>query len=163
MTLSAVMSRPLTAGRFAGFAATCVLASIMLEDALAIGPARPDFAVILLVYGGIRWGAVGGAALGFLLGLFRDALVLYAFGLHALGMTLLGYTVGKLRETLYLSAPAVDLLLLTAAKLAHDILILGGSGGSWGAFETRFFWEAPLSAAYTGALGGLLHRLFRSS
>jgi rod shape-determining protein MreD len=152
----------LSGGRFTGFAATCVLAAILLEDGLSIGPARPDFALILLVYGAIRWGASGGAPLGFGLGVFRDALVISTFGLYALGMTLLGYAVGKLRDTLYLSAPAVDLLLVAGAKLALDILVLAGmAGGSWPSFESRFFWEGPLGAVYTALVGGLLHRLFR--
>jgi rod shape-determining protein MreD len=156
------VSERLTGGRFAGFAVTCLLASVLLEDALTLGPARPDFVLILLVYGAIRWGAVGGAGLGFGLGLFRDALVLYNLGYHALGMTLLGYAVGKLRDTLYLSAPAVDLLLLAGAKLALDIMVLAGAaGGAWATFELRFFWEAPVNALYTAGLGGLMYRLFR--
>lgn len=154
--------RPFSAGRFAAFATTCLLATILLEDALTIGGARPDFVLVLLVYGAIRRGAAGGAAMGFVLGIVRDALVLYAFGLHALGMTLIGYAVGKLRDTLYLSAPAVDLLLIAGAKLALDVLVVGGAaGGNWATFEMRFFWEGPLGALYTAALGGLLHRLFR--
>ena len=154
--------RQLSTRRFAVFGATCLLAAVLLEDALAFGPARPDFVVVLLVYGSIRWGALGGAALGFGLGLIRDALVLYSLGYHGLGMTLLGYAVGKLRETLYLSAPAVDLLLLVGAKLALDILVLAGAaGGAWAAFEVRFFWEAPVGALYTAGLGGLLYRIFR--
>jgi rod shape-determining protein MreD len=154
--------RQLSSRRFAAFAVACLLGAVLLEDALAFGPARPDFALVLLVYGAIRWGALGGAVTGFGLGLFRDALVLASLGFHGLGMTLLGYAVGKLRETLYLSAPAVDLLLLVGAKLALDILVLaGGAGGAWPAFELRFFWEAPFGALYTAGLGGLLYRLFR--
>jgi rod shape-determining protein MreD len=154
--------RRLSGRRFAVLAVVCLLGSILLEDALTLGWARPDFLVILLVYGAIRWGAMGGAFLGFGLGLFRDALLLYGLGFHAAGTTLLGYGVGKLRETLYLGAPGVDLLLLLGTKLALDILVLAGSaGGAWAAFELRFFWEAPLDAVYTAALGGLLYRLVR--
>jgi len=152
----------LSAGRFALFTAICLLAAMLLEDALALGPARPDFVLVALVYGAIRWGAAGGAATGFGLGLFRDALALSPLGVHALGMTLLGYGLGKLRETLYLSAPLVDLALVAGAKLVLDVIVLvGASGGAWGRFEMRFFWESPADAAYTAVLGGLLMRLFR--
>jgi rod shape-determining protein MreD len=154
--------RVLSGGRFAAFGATALLVTVLLEDALALGPARPDLAVALLVYGAIRWGAIGGAILGFALGILRDLLVLYALGLHALGITLLGYAVGKLRDTLYLSAPAVDLLLVAGAKLALDTFVLLATAGGWSTWETRFFWEVPLSALYTAALGGLLYRLFQS-
>jgi rod shape-determining protein MreD len=154
--------RQLSTGRFALFAGFCLLGAVLLEDALALGSTRPDFVLVLLVYGAIRWGALGGSVLGFGLGILRDALVLYSLGFHALGMTLLGYGVGKLRDTLYLSAPAVDVILLLGTKLALDIVVLAGAaGGAWSAFELRFFWEAPADALYTAAVGGLLYRLFR--
>ncbi len=153
----------MSTGRFAAFMVVCLAAAMLLEDALALGPARPDFVVVALVYGAIRWGAAGGAIGGFGLGLFRDALSLFTLGVHGLGMTLLGYGVGKLRETLYLSAPAVDLGLLAGAKLVLGIIVLAGAAaGAWGRFEMRFFWEAPLDAAFTAVLGGGLYRLFRS-
>lgn len=146
--------------RFLAFATLCLSAAVLLEDPLRLAGATPDFTVIVLVYGAIRWGALHGAVMGFGLGLFLDAIVLFHFGLHALGMTLIGYSLGKLRETLYLSTVGVDLLLLAGAKLALDVLILGvAAGGAWEAFELRFFWEAPLSALYTAAVGGLGYRL----
>lgn len=165
MTTALAPSAParMPAGRFAAFMVLCLAAAMLLEDALALGPARPDFIVIALVYGAIRWGAAGGALGGFGLGLFRDALALFTLGVHALGMTLLGYGLGKLRETLYLSAPAVDLALLAGAKLLLGVVILAGAAaGAWGRFEIRFFWEAPLDAAYTAVVGGALYRLFRA-
>ena len=139
---------------------TCALP--IFEDALTLGPARPDFALVLLVYGAIRWGAMRGAVLGFGLGILRDVLVLYALGLHALGMTILGYGTGKLRDTLYLSAPAVDVLLLAGGKLLLDVIVLSGTADAWSTWESRFFWEAPLSALYTAGLGGLTYRLFQA-
>lgn len=148
-------------GRMAAFLVTCVVAAMLLEDPLAIGGAAPDFLVAGLVYGAIRWGAVGGSGLGFGLGLFRDSLYLLDFGIHAFGMTVIGYAVGKLRDTLYLSTPGVDLLLVAGCKILVDVLVLGlAAGGAWRAFEARFFWEAPLAAAYTTLVGGGLYRLF---
>lgn len=147
--------------RYATFVVFCLLAAMVLEDPLAIGGARPDFVLVALAYGALTWHAQAGALLGFGLGLFRDALVLSHFGLHGLGMTLLGYGLGKSREALYLTTPGVDLVLLAGAKLALDVLVLGAAAsGSWEAFETRFFWEGPLSAAYTAIIGGLCRRLF---
>lgn len=148
-------------GRMAAFVATCLVASVLLEDPLTVAGAAPDFLVAALVYAAIRWGAAAGAGVGFGIGLFRDSLYLFDFGIHAFGMTLLGYAVGKLRDTLYLSTPWVDLLLLAGCKVVIDVLVLGvAAGGAWRAFETRFFWEAPLAAAYTSLLGGGLYRLF---
>lgn len=145
--------------RFVALLALCLVAMVLLEDPLTFAGAAPDFAIIALVYGSLRWGALGGAVLGFSLGFLRDTLVLFHFGLYALGMTLLGYAVGKLRETLYLSGAGVDLGLLAGAKLALDVLVLGvAAGGAWAAFEQRFFWEAPLGAAATVLIGGLGYR-----
>ncbi len=147
--------------RYATFVVFCLLAAMVLEDPLAIGGARPDFLLVALTYGALTWRGQAGALLGFGLGIFRDALVLSHFGLHALGMTVLGYGLGKSRETLYLTTPGVDLALLAGGKLVLDVLILGvAASGSWEAFETRFFWEGPLSAAYTALIGGLCRRLF---
>ncbi|MDX1660805.1 MAG: rod shape-determining protein MreD [Gemmatimonadota bacterium] len=150
----------LSGGRTAVFFAVCVLSAVLLEDPLEIAGAAPDFLVIALVYGAIRWGAAAGSALGFALGIFRDTLYLLDFGIHALGMTALGYVIGKLRDTLYLSARAVDLLLLAGTKVVIDVLVLGAAAeGAWTAFEMRFFWEAPLAALYTTVVGAVLYRL----
>lgn len=149
-------------GRFAAFLAFCLVGALLLEHPLTVGGAAPDFLCIALVYSAVRWGALGGAATGFGLGLLRDTLFLLHFGLQAFGLTVIGYAIGKLRDTLYLSAPGVDLGLLVGAKLALDVLVLAVvAGGSWGAFEARFFWEAPLAAGYTALLGGGVYRLAR--
>lgn len=154
----------LSQGRMIAFLAICLLAALALEEPLAIAGAEPDFVIVVLVYAALRWGALGGTLLGFGLGLFRDALYLLDFGLHALLMTGIGYGVGKLRDTLYLTAHGVDFVLLVGAKLAVGLVVLGvASNGAWAAFEERFFWEIPLAALYTGGLGALLVRMFGTS
>jgi rod shape-determining protein MreD len=149
-------------GRFAAFLAVCVLGMVLLEEPLSAGGAVPDLAVIALTFGALRWGALGGAVLGFGLGIFRDSMALSYLGLNALGMTVLGYGLGKARETLYLTTPGVDFLLLAGAKLALEVLVLGvAADGAWRTFELRFFWESPLAAIVTAVLGALGHRFLR--
>lgn len=149
-------------GRFAAFLAVCIIGMVLLEEPLAAGRAVPDFAVIGLTFGALRWGALGGSVLGFGLGLFRDSVALSYLGLNALVMTVLGYGLGKARETLYLTTPGIDFLLLTGAKLALDVVVLGvAADGVWRTFELRFFWESPLGALVTAVLGALGHRLLR--
>jgi rod shape-determining protein MreD len=146
--------------RFALLAALCGIGALFLEGPLEIRGAAPDFLLVLVVYGAIRTGALGGAVLGFLAGLFRDTILLMHFGLHALGLTVLGYGIGKVRESLYLDAPATDMALLAASKMVLDTLVLGvAAGGAWKAFEMRFFWESPGSAVYTTLAGAVLARL----
>jgi rod shape-determining protein MreD len=146
--------------RFALFVVVCAIGALLLEGPLEIRGASPDFVLILVVYGAIRTGALGGTVLGFVGGLFRDTLVLMHFGLHALGLTVVGYGVGKMRESLYLDAPAIDTLILAGSKMLLDVLVLGvAAGGAWKAFEMRFFWESPASALYTTLAGAILARL----
>ena len=153
----------ISTGRYALFLGICLFSALVLEEPLEIRGAQPDFIIIALTYGALSWGARAGATQGFFLGIFRDGLVISHFGLHALGMVLLGYGLGKSRDTLYLTTPGVDLALLAAAKLVLDILILGvAAAGVWEAFETRFFWASPWSALYTAFVGVLARRLVLS-
>lgn len=146
--------------RFVVLVLVCAIGALFLEGPLEIRGATPDFVLILVVYGAIRAGAFGGSVLGFVGGLFRDTLLLVHFGLHALGMTVIGYAVGKLRESVYLDAPATDTLILASSKMVLDVLVLGvAAGGAWKAFEMRFFWEAPASALYTTLAGAILARV----
>lgn len=148
------------AGRYAVFLAICVIGAMVLEETLSIAGARPDFVIIGLTYAALAWGAFEGSILGFGLGLFRDILVITHLGANALGYTLLGYGLGKSRETLYLTTTGVDFALLAASKMLIDMLVLSvAAGGSWEAFETRFFWETPGSAIYTAVVGVLLSRV----
>ncbi len=152
----------LSGGRFAAFLAVCVVGMVLLEDLVAVGGVVPDLGVIALTFGALRWGALGGAILGFGLGFFRDIVALSYLGLNALGMTVLGYGLGKARESLYLTTPGIDFLLLAGAKLALDVVVLGvAAEGAWRTFELRFFWESPLSAAVTAVIGALGHRFLR--
>ena len=149
----------MTPQRFALLAVLCAIGALFLEGPLEIRGAAPDFVLVLVLYGAFRTGALGGAALGFVAGLFRDTLLLMHFGLHALGLTVIGYGIGKMRESLYLDAPAIDMALLATSKMLLDILVLGvAAGGTWKAFELRFFWESPGSALYTTLAGALLAR-----
>jgi len=148
-------------GRLAALVAVSVLAAMTVEDDLAIHGAAPDFVLIAVAYVGLASGALGGALAGFGLGIFRDALFLEHFGLHALGFTVIGYGVGKIRETVYLQRWS-DPLLVAGGKVAIDAFVLMVvARGVWTAFEVRFFWETPWSALYTATLGGALYRLFR--
>lgn len=150
--------------RLIALVAVCALAAMTVEDDIAVVGAAPDFLVVAAVYVALSLGAAGGTAAAFGLGVFRDALFLDFFGIHALGFTILGYGIGKMRETVYLQGPAVDLAIVATAKLALDVLVLAvASRGAWAAFEARFFWESPLAALYTALIGGALYRLLRRS
>lgn len=156
--------RGLETTRLVALITVCVVAAMTIENDLDVSGATPDFLVIAVVYAAVSSGAARGAAIGFGLGVFRDALFLDYFGIHALGFTVLGYGIGKLRETVYLQGPGVDAAIVAGAKIVLDVLLLTvASRGAWSAFETRFFWESPLAALFTAGIGTVLYRILRRS
>ena len=149
-------------GRFLLLLAAFFLGHVLFRPHLAFGSVAPDFYVMALVFCALRWGALWGAAVGFLLGLNADAMRIDDFGLHALALTITGFGLGKTKESLYLDLPALDMVLLCGSALVSGLVVaLVGSHGSFALFEERFFYETPLSALYTAVLGGLLFRLLR--
>ncbi|MFN2433599.1 MAG: rod shape-determining protein MreD [Gemmatimonadota bacterium] len=148
--------------RFAVLLAVLFVAHALLEPRLAIGAVKPDFYLIALVFSALRWGPLAGTLLGFVLGLNVDSFLGHHFGMHALALTVTGFLVGKMKESLYLDLPALDLILLFGAALLAGLLVtLVGHHESFAAFEESFFYEIPLGALYTAVLGGVLFRLVK--
>lgn len=149
-------------GRFLLLLSVFFLGHVFLESHLTVAGVGPDFYLMAVVFGALRWGPLWGAAFGFLLGVNRDAMVLDHFGMHGLALTVAGFTIGKTKESLYLDVPVLDLVLVFATVLLTGVIVTAvGSGGSLALFEDHFFYEVPLSALYTAALGGLIFRLLK--
>ena len=55
----------------------------------------PDIILVLVVFLGLRQGAVTGATTGFFIGLLQDAFAVYPFGAGALAKTLIGFVCGR--------------------------------------------------------------------
>jgi len=55
----------------------------------------PDIVLVLVVFLGLRQGAVPGATAGFFIGLLQDAFAVYPFGAGALAKTLAGFICGR--------------------------------------------------------------------
>jgi rod shape-determining protein MreD len=147
-------------GRFVLLLTLLFLGHVLLESRIAFDLVRPSFYVMALVFSALRWGALWGALVGFLLGINQDAMTIDHFGMHGLAYTVTGFTLGKLKESVYLDVPALDTMLLFGAALVTGCLVTAiSSAGSLALFEDRFFYEVPLSALYTAVLGGLLFRL----
>ncbi|MBA2565896.1 MAG: rod shape-determining protein MreD [Gemmatimonadetes bacterium] len=145
--------------RFALLLVLFLLGHLLLAPRIAIGAVAPDFYLMALVYSALRWGPLWGSALGFVLGLNVDAMRLDHFGMHALAFTMAGFGLGKMKQSLYLDLPFLDVILLAGAGLFTGLVTaLLAYGGSFELFEQRFFYEVPLAALYTAAVGGLLFR-----
>jgi rod shape-determining protein MreD len=149
-------------GRFVLLLSVFFLGHVFLEPHLAVDGVAPDFYLMAVVFGALRWGPLWGAAFGFLLGINRDAMALDHFGMHGLALTVAGFALGKTKESLYLDLPALDMVLLFISALVTGAIVTAvSSHGNFALFEDRFFYEVPLSALYTAIVGGLLFRLLK--
>lgn len=88
-----------------------------------VGP-WPDFALLLAVYGGLRFGRVGGLQFGAGIGLIHDMISVGAVGASMFTRGLIGFISGKLREK-YISDSVTTRLLLVAGATVLDILLYG--------------------------------------
>ncbi len=153
-----------SARRFAALLAVCFLGHVFLEPHARVDGVGPDFYLIAVVFGALRWGPLAGAVLGFGLGINVDAMRLDDFGMHGLAFTMTGFGLGKMKESLYLDLPALDVILLFAAGTLTGLLTTAlAAHGSFALFEERFFYEVPLGALVTALVGGALFRLLKKT
>ncbi|MBF0290925.1 MAG: rod shape-determining protein MreD [Nitrospinae bacterium] len=81
----------------------------------------PDLALILLVFGGLRLGKMGGVKLGLVTGLAEDMLSYGVLGANTFSKSLIGFGVGKLRDDL-VSDSITSRALFTAVATAVDTM-----------------------------------------
>ncbi len=84
------------------------------------GVIRPDFVLVILIYGAMGSGAFTGTILGFSVGLLEDLNgTPDNLGLNAMCNTLIAYGVGIAGNTLYRDSLSTLLLTLLTASLVH--------------------------------------------
>jgi rod shape-determining protein MreD len=84
------------------------------------GAIRPDFVLMVLIYGAMGSGAFAGTILGFSVGLLEDLNgTPDNLGLNAMCNTLIAYGVGIAGNALYRDSLSTLLLTLLAASLVH--------------------------------------------
>ncbi|MDE2846988.1 MAG: rod shape-determining protein MreD [Gemmatimonadetes bacterium] len=90
---------------------------------IAIRGIRPDFVLMMLIYGAMGSGAFAGTILGFSVGLLEDFNGSPEhLGLNALCNTLVAYGVGIAGNTLYRDSLSTLLLTLLAASFVHSAM-----------------------------------------
>lgn len=81
----------------------------------------PDFALLLSIYGGLRWGKVGGVQFGAAVGLVQDFLSYGALGACFFSKASAGFLIGAMRER-YVNDSMITRALFVLAATAFDIL-----------------------------------------
>jgi rod shape-determining protein MreD len=104
----------------------------------------PDLALILLVYGALRMGKIGGVKLGLAAGFAEDMLSYGVLGANTCAMSLIGLGMGKLREDI-VSDSITSRALFTATATGVDALI-------YGALSRIFTGQAAFSSIGTQVL-----------
>lgn len=130
----------------------------LLAPLLRIGPVAPDFTIIALVLLALAEGPFAGTVGGFALGLVQDLATPQLLGLNALAKTGVGHAVGRLRGHLVYGVPVVEAVLIAAAVLAHDLLVLLLASRAPDDFLHRLLVEAIPGALYSSLVGVVLLR-----
>jgi rod shape-determining protein MreD len=139
-----------------------LLAVVILQTTIApwvqLGQVRPDLFLLLLYLGSFRMNPTQACLMGWLLGLYEDALSGAPLGLNAFTLSLLGYVLVRVREEVDERRlfPHLVLLFLTglsAGLITSGVLAFFGMGRNFG---ESLLWIILPGAMYTMAVGGLL-------
>lgn len=79
----------------------------------------PDFALLLTVYGGLKWGKIGGLQFGVVVGLMQDFLSYETMGVYLCSKAIIGFIVGKLNDE-YINDTAVAKMVLVLSATFLD-------------------------------------------
>ena len=130
-----------------------VLQSTWLHH-LQVAEILPDLVLMVVVFVALLSGHLEATILGFLAGLCQDAYTPADLGLNALAKSLLGFGVGAAREGLLAETVQVQVGVLVAAVLVHDLVYYAGSSSnSLGEVPHLMLRFSLGRALYTGAIG----------
>ena len=135
--------------RYLFFGVAAVLLQTLLVPGLALVGQVPDLVVIFAVIVGAYEGSVAGSTAGFLVGLAVDIYHPPTFGAGVMAATVAGYLGGKARIVLDLDHALNQMVVLAAARIAHDLVyaLVGALQGS----------VTPLPWLLRGTFGGAVY------
>jgi rod shape-determining protein MreD len=136
------------------FIVVLTLVYYTLTLVFGLGRLAPDLLTVAVLLGSRRLSAAGGAALGFVLGLTRDALSLVAFGASTLSLTLIGF-LGARSKDLFVGDSLLFIgVYLFVGKLLQDAVFYLLARSAFREAPVEFLlMEAPLAALYTAGVG----------
>ncbi len=123
---------------------------------------QPDLILLTVVFIALLAGQVEAAILGFAIGLCQDAYSPQDLGLNALAKSIVGFAVGVGRGGILADSPQVQVAVLIAAVLVHDMIYYLGSGAvSMGDVPYLLMRFSLGRAIYTGLVGLFVAWLLR--
>ena len=117
---------------------------------------QPDFILLVLVAIALASGHLHATVMGFCVGLLQDTYMTADLGLNALAKSIVGFAVGVGRTRIMAEAAHVQVLIIAAAVLLHNLIFFAGHSAVPIA-EVPYFWirYGPGQAIYTGLIGAI--------
>jgi rod shape-determining protein MreD len=124
--------------------------------------ARPDFLVLVIVYGSLLLGARPAAVIGFLVGFLAGADEWETMGLSALALSIIGYASAGVWDHLVKVNVLAQCTVLFIATLLHDSIYYMVYFGYRMEIFVRFLaTQGALGALYTAVLGAIIYTVAR--
>lgn len=141
----------------------CVVAQAVLLTPVSLGGIRPDLFLLLVFLLSQRSSPEATTILGFVVGVYQDALSGGPLGLRAFTYSLLGFLAARLGHSLYTDTPLAQFWLLLGGSAAAGCISLALLSFFLGPppLLPAFLWVIAPEALYTAAFGLLLLRLPR--
>lgn len=123
-------------------------------DLFTIGGIKPDFILIVSIYGGLCLNKNTAAGIGFTFGLVQDALSFKLMGVNSLSKCLIGFSIGSLREKVLGEDLLVQYLFTFIATFLNGIIFLLILKGllSMEIETLGFFWSLLIQGIYNSLL-----------
>jgi rod shape-determining protein MreD len=149
------------------YIALCVAAVILdatLSPEIEILGARPDFAVLVVVYGALLMGGRAPIISGFFMGLVADAELPEYLGLNALALAITGYLASRLLDHLVKANILVQCTVIAGATLLHDLIYYVVYYRNHLDLFGRFYvHQGFLGALYTAVLGAVIYGVAKAT
>ncbi len=126
-------------------------------DFLEISSLKPDLVLLALTFIALRKGPLMATCMGFGIGFMQDIYLPADLGLNALAKSLVGFAIGYGRSRIVADNIQVQIALLFAAALCHDLIYYLGTSAI-GLVDLPYFWlrYGLGRAVYTALLGTLI-------
>ncbi len=150
-------------GPYIVLCAAAVILDATLAPEIEILGARPDLAVLVLVYGALLLGGRAPIVAGFFMGLVADTELPEYLGLNALALAITGYLASRLLDHLVKANIFVQCTVIAGATLLHDLIYYVVYYRNHLDLFGRFFvHQSLLGAAYTAVLGAVVYAVARA-